>query len=83
MTRRIVAFVPVSLSNDEYTLNQSIQDVIGTLFDFEGISPAIQDAFGPLLDQNGITARHVSMMWYYAAQRDFTYASLSGALLLG
>jgi len=54
-------------------------DVIGTCFGFAAAIDAITAAFGPQLASAHVDAKTFFFSWFYAAQRDFTYASLADA----
>ena len=54
-------------------------DVIGTCFGFDAAIDAIASAFGPQLAAAHVDAKTFFFSWFYAAQRDFTYASLADA----
>lgn len=54
-------------------------DVLGTCFNFTTITHALSARLGPTLQQHSIDPKTLTFAWFYAAQRDFTYLSLSGA----
>lgn len=54
-------------------------DVIGTCFSFDSAIEAITARLGPQLAARSIDPKTLCYQWFYAAQRDFTYASLCGA----
>lgn len=54
-------------------------DVIGTCFEFSAPIDAIQQRLGPKLSTAAIDPKTLFFSWFYAGQRDFTYASLCGA----
>jgi 2-haloacid dehalogenase len=54
-------------------------DVIGTCFEFSTPISVIQSRLGPSLKTHSIDAKSLFFSWFYAAQRDFTYVSMSGS----
>ena len=54
-------------------------DVLGTCFHFTPAITTIQDRLGPRLEPLAIDPKTLFFAWFYAAQRDFTYLSLSGS----
>jgi len=54
-------------------------DVIGTCFGFKEPIEAIQQRLGPKLSTAAVDPTTLFFSWFYAAQRDFTYASLTGS----
>lgn len=54
-------------------------DVLGTCFSFASITTAIASRLGPRLASVNVDPKTLTFAWFYAAQRDFTYLSLSGA----
>jgi 2-haloacid dehalogenase len=53
-------------------------DVIGTCFEFSAPITAIHTRLGPKLSTAAVDPKTLFFAWFYAAQRDFTYVSLSG-----
>jgi 2-haloacid dehalogenase len=51
-------------------------DVLGTCFSFDAAITTIQARLGPSLAAASVDAKSLFFSWFYAAQRDFTYASL-------
>ena len=54
-------------------------DVLGTCFDFTPTIDIIQDRLGSRLAAVNVDPKSLFFSWFYAAQRDFTYTSISGA----
>jgi 2-haloacid dehalogenase len=54
-------------------------DVIGTCFAFHAPITTIQSRLGPKLQTLGIDPKTLFFSWFYAAQRDFTYVSMTGS----
>lgn len=54
-------------------------DVIGTCFSFSAPISTIRTCLGPTLTAHSIDAKALFFAWFYAAQRDFTYTSMSGS----
>ncbi|CBX99216.1 hypothetical protein IAQ61_000669 [Plenodomus lingam] len=54
-------------------------DVIGTCFAFSVPINAISERLGPILTTHSVDAKSLFFAWFYAAQRDFTYTSISGS----
>ncbi|KAI5360587.1 putative HAD hydrolase, subfamily IA, phosphoglycolate phosphatase-like, domain 2, HAD superfamily [Septoria linicola] len=54
-------------------------DVLGTCFDFGPAIDKIQSRLGPKLKAANVDSKSLFFSWFYAAQRDFTYASLAGS----
>ncbi|KAL6708083.1 hypothetical protein ACN47E_003517 [Coniothyrium glycines] len=59
--------------------NSASFDVIGTCFDFGVPIKAIHDRLGPKLSTAAVDPKTLFFSWFYAAQRDFTYVSISGS----
>lgn len=53
-------------------------DVLGTSFSFEKAIDVIDARLGSKLAQVGATPKGLLFSWFYAAQRDFTYVSMTG-----
>ncbi|KAI4693979.1 uncharacterized protein J4E84_002558 [Alternaria hordeiaustralica] len=54
-------------------------DVIGTCFAFSAPITTIQSRLGPKLTTAAVDPKTLFFSWFYAAQRDFTYVSVSGS----
>ncbi|EOA86253.1 hypothetical protein ACJQWK_11906 [Exserohilum turcicum] len=54
-------------------------DVIGTCFEFSAPIQAIQARLGQKLQVGSVDAKTLFFSWFYAAQRDFTYVSMTGS----
>jgi len=54
-------------------------DVIGTCFAFSAPISTIQSRLGPKLTTAAVDPKTLFFSWFYAAQRDFTYVSMSGS----
>ncbi|KAH6868222.1 haloacid dehalogenase [Alternaria rosae] len=54
-------------------------DVIGTCFAFSAPITTIQSRLGPKLTTAAVDPKTLFFSWFYAAQRDFTYVSMSGS----
>lgn len=54
-------------------------DVLGTCFSFDGAIKAITTRLGPKLSTANIDAKTLCFSWFFAAQRDFTYVSMTGS----
>ncbi|KAI4621749.1 hypothetical protein J4E80_004121 [Alternaria sp. BMP 0032] len=54
-------------------------DVIGTCFAFSAPITIIQSRLGPKLSTAAVDPKTLFFSWFYAAQRDFTYVSMSGS----
>jgi 2-haloacid dehalogenase len=54
-------------------------DVIGTCFAFDTPIAKITALLGPTLTTHSISPESLFFVWFYSAQRDFTYLSLSNA----
>ncbi|EME77456.1 uncharacterized protein MYCFIDRAFT_46360 [Pseudocercospora fijiensis CIRAD86] len=54
-------------------------DILGTCFAFESAIQAIHTRLGPKLAQVNASPKSVFFGWFFAAQRDFTYTSMSGS----
>ena len=54
-------------------------DVLGTCFAFTSAIDTLSTRLGPLLSKTAVDPKTLFFAWFYAAQRDFTYASLSGS----
>jgi len=54
-------------------------DVIGTCFAFSAPITTIQSRLGPKLSTAAVDPKTLFFSWFYAAQRDFTYVSMSGS----
>ncbi|KAI4919261.1 hypothetical protein J4E85_009519 [Alternaria conjuncta] len=54
-------------------------DVIGTCFAFSAPIATIQSRLGPKLTTAAVDPKTLFFSWFYAAQRDFTYVSMSGS----
>lgn len=54
-------------------------DVLGTCFHFSAAIAAIASRLGPTLSRANVDPKTLFFSWFYAAQRDFTYSSVSGA----
>ena len=53
-------------------------DVIGTCFEFSAPIQAIETRLGPKLKTAAVDPKTLFFSWFYAAQRDFTYVSMTG-----
>lgn len=54
-------------------------DVLGTCFAFTPAIETITQRLGPKLQTHAIDPKTLFFSWFYAAQRDFTYTSISGS----
>jgi len=54
-------------------------DVIGTCFAFDVPISTIHSRLGPKLVTAAVDPKTLFFSWFYAAQRDFTYVSMTGA----
>ncbi|QDS74462.1 hypothetical protein FKW77_006585 [Venturia effusa] len=54
-------------------------DIIGTCFTFDHPIQAIHSRLAPILTTTSTDAKTLFFAWFYAAQRDFTYLSLTGS----
>jgi 2-haloacid dehalogenase len=54
-------------------------DVIGTCFAFSAPISTIQTRLGPKLQTAAVDPKTLFFSWFYAAQRDFTYVSMTGS----
>jgi 2-haloacid dehalogenase len=54
-------------------------DVIGTCFGFSAPISTIQARLGPKLTTAAVDPKTLFFSWFYAAQRDFTYVSMTGS----
>ncbi|KAK4555470.1 hypothetical protein LTR86_007222 [Recurvomyces mirabilis] len=54
-------------------------DVLGTCFHFQPAVDTIAERLGPKLKTIDVDPKSLFFSWFYAAQRDFTYASMCGA----
>lgn len=54
-------------------------DVLGTSFSFTPAIETISQRLGPALKSHGLDPKTLFFQWFYAAQRDFTYASIAGS----
>lgn len=54
-------------------------DVIGTCFAFSVPISTIQSRLGPKLSTAAVDPKTLFFSWFYAAQRDFTYVSMTGS----
>jgi 2-haloacid dehalogenase len=54
-------------------------DVIGTCFEFSAPIQAIHSRLGPKLKTADVDPKTLFFSWFYAAQRDFTYVSMTGS----
>ncbi|EME41528.1 Haloacid dehalogenase-like protein [Dothistroma septosporum NZE10] len=54
-------------------------DVLGTCFGFEGAIDVIESRLGSRLRSVHADSKSVFFLWFFAAQRDFTYTSLAGS----
>ncbi|EUC40426.1 hypothetical protein COCMIDRAFT_108829 [Bipolaris oryzae ATCC 44560] len=54
-------------------------DVIGTCFGFSAPIQAIHSRLGPKLKTADVDPKTLFFSWFYAAQRDFTYVSMTGS----
>ena len=53
-------------------------DVLGTCFDFDKAIEAIDQQLGKRLKAINVDPKTLFFSWFYAAQRDFTYATICG-----
>lgn len=63
------------------TMKSASFDILGTCFDFDPAIQKIQSLLGPHLASAHVDAKSLFFAWFFAAQRDFTYASLAGAYI--
>ena len=68
----------LSFRDPEMTKSASF-DVIGTCFEFSAPIQAIQSRLGPKLKAAEVDPKTLFFSWFYAAQRDFTYVSMTGS----
>lgn len=54
-------------------------DVLGTCFDFEPAIDAISERLGKKLSAINVDPKTLFFMWFFSAQRDFTYTFLVGS----
>jgi 2-haloacid dehalogenase len=53
-------------------------DVVGTVMSYDAIFEALESRLGPQLRAEGIKPRLLGYTWFEAAEREYTYLSISG-----